>query len=356
MLARLSFLAAIVVLVCPTSLGAETRFVLMPAESDPSPPPASPCPGFSLLQGDDPHPCSVAQLDEAGIGGGGSDIAESGPSPVWLQYRAPIASAVALGVVTGSAFHAFSETPHKSFHFTNEGFFGEDTYAGGADKASHFVDFAVLSKELGYFYERIGFSRGESILLGFGVATAAGLTVEIGDGTNVYGFSWEDLVMDTAGAGTAAVIAAVGLQDVVGFRHGWLVPPAGDRYCCAVEGPGRDYSNEIFTADVHLAGLARRLEWNIGPLRYLLVSATYGVKGYPSGASDSRERQVGIEIGLNLEVILNDLGVTRQTWWGYGIHVVLDNVRVPFLAVGFRYDLNHHRWIGPDNGNGFATR
>ena len=53
---------------------------------------------------------------------------------------------------------------------------------------------------------------------------------------------------------------------------------------------------------------------------------------------------------------MNDLGVTRQTWWGYGLHLILDNVRVPFTAVGFRYDLNHGKWIGPDNGNGFATR
>ena len=29
-------------------------------------------------------------------------------------------------------------------------------------------------------------------------------------------------------------------------------------------------------------------------------------------------------------------------------------LRVPFTAVGFRYDLNSGRWIGPDNGNGFA--
>jgi hypothetical protein len=161
--------------------------------------------------------------------------------------------------------------------------------------------------------------------------------------------------MDTLGAGTAAVIGAARLNDLIGFRRGFLLPPAGNKYCCAVEGPGRDYSNEIFTADLHLAGLARRLNWNIGPLRYLLVSAMYGVKGYPSGAPDARERQVGIEIGLNFEVILNDLGATRQTWWGYGLHLILDNVRVMFTSVGFRYDLNRGRWIGPDKGNRFAT-
>ena len=179
------------------------------------------------------------------------------------------------------------------YHFTSEGFFGEDTYAGGADKASHFVDFAIVSKELAYAYERIGFSRGESILIGFGVATAAGLMIEVGDGTNVYGFSWEDLLMDTLGAGSAAVIAAAGLKDLIGFRRGFLLPPAGNKYCCAVDGPGRDYSNEIFTTDLHLAGLARRFNWQIGPLRYLLISGTYGVKGYPSGAPTLASGRLG---------------------------------------------------------------
>jgi len=134
-----------------------------------------------------------------------------------------------------------------------------------------------------------------------------------------------------------------------------LLPHSGNATCCKVTSKGRDYSNEIQSADLKIAGLARRLNLSVGPLRYLLVSVTYGTKGYPSGLPELRERQVGFEIGLNLAIILNDLGVRRDTWWGYALHVVCDNVRVPFTSVGFRYDLNSKRWRGPDNGNGFAT-
>jgi hypothetical protein len=49
--------------------------------------------------------------------------------------------------------------------------------------------------------------------------------------------------------------------------------------------------------------------------------------------------------------MLNDLDVMRDRWWGYLLHVVFDNVRFPYTAVGFRYDLNHGRWYGPDAGN-----
>ena len=162
--------------------------------------------------------------------------------------------------------------------------------------------------------------------------------------------------MDILGVGTAAMISALELDDLLGFRHGFLVPPPKHDVCCAVEGPGRDYSNEIYTADLHIAGLARRLGIKVGPLRYLLFSLTYGTKGYPHGLPELRERQIGLEIGLNLKVILDDLGVGRNTWWGYTLHTVFDNLRIPFTSVGVRYDLNHRKWIGPDNGNGYAAR
>jgi len=34
-----------------------------------------------------------------------------------------------------------------------------------------------------------------------------------------------------------------------------------------------------------------------------------------------------------------------------GAHVVGDNVRFPFTAVGMRLDLNSGKWRGPNNGN-----
>jgi hypothetical protein len=64
-----------------------------------------------------------------------------------------------------------------------------------------------------------------------------------------------------------------------------------------------------------------------------------------------QQRQAGLEIGLNLEEIADAIKARRDTWWGYALHMVVDNVRFPYTAVGFRYDLNHHKWYGPNNGN-----
>jgi hypothetical protein len=277
--------------------------------------------------------------------------AEPGPE---IKRKPPsrlLAALIAATALAGAAANSFTESPHVPFHVTHEGYFGEDTYVGGADKASHFVDYAIISKELAFLYEKVGWERDQSIWMGLGVSLLAGLTAEFGDGTSQYGFSFEDLAMDTFGAGSAALIAALRANDLVGFRRGFLLPLSGTDTCCQVEGLGRDYSNEIYTADLKLAGLANRLRLKVGPLRYLLFSVTYATKGYPTGAPDSRERQVGFEIGLNLEEILNGFGLGRNTWWGYGLHFVLDNVRLPFTSVGFRYDLNSNQWRGPDNGN-----
>jgi hypothetical protein len=314
------------------------------------------CQPLRLLSEDAPAACSEFRLD----GGAGSEPTPDDESTgtKWAGYVRKqwlLASLVSAGAIAGGSISTFLETPKEAYHWAGEGFFGADTYAGGADKASHFVDYAIVTKELANLYGVMGFSRRDSILMAAGVATVTGLVFEIGDGTNVYGFSWEDFTMDVLGVGVAAVISALELDDLVGFRHGFLVPPPEHDVCCAVEGPGRDYSNEIYTADLQIAGLARRLGLKVGPLRYLLLSLTYGTKGYPHGLPDLRERQVGIEIGLNLKVILDDVGVSRNTWWGYTLHTVFDNLRVPFTAVGFRYDLNSRRWIGPDSGNGYAT-
>ena len=78
---------------------------------------------------------------------------------------------------------------------------------------------------------------------------------------------------------------------------------------------------------------------------------TYGAKGYRVTPPIDEQRQLGFEIGLNLQQILFDLGVRRSTWWGYPLHVVADNVRFPFTAVGMRVDLNRGKWHGPNNGN-----
>jgi hypothetical protein len=253
--------------------------------------------------------------------------------PNWL-----LTSLASSGAVVGASLNAATETSHVGFHFGNEGWFGANTRYGGADKASHFTSYYIVSKEFAKLFVVLGHKPENARWFAAGVAVMAGLVNEIGDGFNQYGFSYEDLVMDVGGALSAALVDAAKAEDLIGFRRGIV----NLDNCC-------HYSNEIYTADLALVGVARRLGWNIGPLKYLLFSATYHTQGYPS--DPNKQRQVGFEVGLNFKQILDDLDVRRNKWWGYALHLVFDNIRIPYTAVGYRYDLNHGRWHGPNAGN-----
>ena len=292
-------------------------------------------PGERLAFQDTGTTTSTADAGSAGArpGDQGWSLAGPGGKPNWL-----LTSLVAGGAVAGAMANSLTEVPWQSYHVDNEGWFGQNTTYGGADKAAHFVDYYLLSKEFANLFVRFGHPRERARWLAAGVAGFTGLVNEIGDGTTRHGFSPEDLTMDIGGALTAVLIDYLAVEDLVGFRRGY----ANFDDCC-------NYSNEIYTTDFRLAGAARRLGLNIGPLKYLLLSLTYGTRGYPSDTGT--ERRVGFEVGLDFKQVLDDLNVRRNTWWGYGLHVVFDNVRIPYTAVGYRYDLNHGRWYGPNAGN-----
>jgi hypothetical protein len=257
---------------------------------------------------------------------------------------------VSLGALAGSAANSYRGGSFSDFHVTAEGFFGSQTYAGGVDKASHYVDHFMAARALTMVYGWLGYAPAKANLLGFSVATLAGLVTEVGDGTTAFGFSWEDLLADALGAGAAMGLSASGWDDTIGFRQGFIaqteVPP-----CCVVDASiGRDYSGEIYTMDWKLSGLSRRLHASFGPARFLLFSLTYGTSGYRYAPPEMRQRLVGFEVGIHFGEILRALRVPEKTWWGEVIYLVFDSIRFPYTAVGFRYDINDGKWYGPTAG------
>jgi hypothetical protein len=45
------------------------------------------------------------------------------------------------------------------------------------------------------------------------------------------------------------------------------------------------------------------------------------------------------------------VGVPDKTWWGRLLYVAFNDFPFPFTSFGYHYDLNHHRWHGPDTGD-----
>jgi Predicted periplasmic lipoprotein (DUF2279) len=280
---------------------------------------------------------------------------EKKPKTFWI-------AAVTTATVVGSAFNSFTDGPSQKFHFLNEGFFSENTYAGGADKASHFASYYIVAQLLGNVYEGLGMTRDNAQLLSAGVSAFAGFVTELGDGRGHYGFSYEDFVFDVLSAATYLGIHHYGLEDLVGFSFGPIPAQPKPPGCC--ETPdfgtgvpryynfGQDYSTTISSANFKIAGLQAHTGFDPGPARFLLLSTTYTSKGYRFYADkDLTERQVGMFVGVNFVEILKAAGVPNENLWQKALYFLFDVIRIPYTQIGYVYDLNHGRWHGPTIGS-----
>jgi hypothetical protein len=279
---------------------------------------------------------------------------EKKPKKFWI-------TAVSVTTVLGSAANSFTDGPSQKFHFLNEAFFSEDTYAGGADKASHFASYYIVAQLLGNVYEGLGMTKDNSQLLAAGVSVFAGLMTEIGDGRGHYGFSYEDFVFDALSAATYLGIHHYGLDDLLGFSFGLIPAPGKPPGCCFIPpyGPGvpryydfgQDYSTSISSFNFKIAGLQAHAGVDPGFARFFLLSTTYTSKGYRWYADkDLTEREVGFFVGINFVEILKTLGLPRENLWQKAVYFLFDVIRIPYTQIGYVYDLNHSRWHGPTIG------
>lgn len=294
---------------------------------------------------------AVAPFEDARAPSPGS-LSSSDPAGMGTRTR-KLAGLFAVGTVAVGYAAWWKGPGFGGFETTDEGWFGENTYAGGADKASHFFLGYAVGRLYEWGYRRIGQPEGTARWLSVASAAASGLIVELGDGFTQFGFSWQDALITAAGGAAGAAIETAGLQDTLGFRFGWLpkqVPPDPS----AATSVRDHYSSEIYAADVRFAGLFPRADVDPGLARYLMVSATYSTRGYGWVQDDYRQRQLGLELGLDLPEILRGLGLRDDRWWKRAILTSLKYLRLPFTAVGFRYDLNSGTWMGPDCGDGWT--
>jgi hypothetical protein len=271
-----------------------------------------------------------------------------------LDKKSAWLTAGLVGLVPVISYTAWwRDTTTSRFSFAHENWFGEETYAGGADKASHVVVGYFGQSALQALYQEVGRTREEARKLSIGVGLGIGLLIELGDGFSEYGAAWEDVVSNAVGIAAGAFLDAHGLHDTIGMRFGFVKTLIPDP-CCRYGGYGLDYSREIHTIDVKLAGLLPRLGVaKPGPGRFFLVSLAYTTKGYRYSGAPWRERDIGLEVGLNVPEILRALGVRNDTWWGRPLLLLTTYFRIPYTSFGWRYDMNHQRLSGPDTGDRF---
>jgi len=175
-----------------------------------------------------------------------------------------------------------------------EGWFGEDTHAGGADKTGHFYMSYMLSELFIWDFKRNGV-KNPAPKAALAAMTAMTL-VEIGDATSSkYGFSHEDLIADGLGVAASWLLASSPTwNDRINIRMEYWPSNGYNLKNDAVS----DYSGMKHLVALRGDGFE---SLNNTPLRWLELQAGYYTRGFRSfdeQSSSSRHAYVGIGLSL----------------------------------------------------------
>ena len=233
-----------------------------------------------------------------------------------VMLNVGVAAAVA---AYGMGFWDYFQTAPKA---SSEGWFGRTTDDGGMDKLGHFWMTYSVSHLYSYLYRWWDFSPGEAnalgALSGLGIQTA----MELGDAfSGGYGFSYEDAIMNTVGAGAAYILGRYpSIARKIDFRMEYKPGSLGD----LTDDILTDYENQRYLIALKLDGFDT---FHDSYLSYLELHAGYQARGYEDfspGGEDDRRRSLYFGVGFNVSKLVRqytDIGV-------------FDYLQVPYTSVG----------------------
>jgi len=186
----------------------------------------------------------------------------------------------------------WGKTTH--FRLSHEGWFGQNTYSGGADKAAHLFSFYTIMRILYNIYDYTEDGAPVKWAYSAGLSSFMALGIEIGDGfcKNQNGFSIGDLTMGFIGIGIASILELFPAVDAFVSLSAEYYPTKYFR-----KHPQRlmwfldDYSGWKFMANIKLAGL-RYVGVNIPDfMRYIMFDVGYYTRNFTK--YDYRYAEVG---------------------------------------------------------------
>lgn len=218
------------------------------------------------------------------------------------------------------------------FRTANEGWFGQQTYSGGADKLGHFYLNYASTRLFARAFEWSGNDPDDALKLAALLMAGTFTAVEVADGfSERWRFSKEDLVMNLAGVGAAMLLERhPRLDRAIDLRfHYRRSREPGQGF-----DPFGDYSGQTYLLVLKGDGFPA---WHAHPwLRYVEVAVGYGTRGYPAGSGSDPARKVYVGLSLNLSEVLNRImfkNTPRRATARRVSETVLEYVQVPGTAV-----------------------
>lgn len=189
----------------------------------------------------------------------------------------------------------------RSPHMQSEGWFDNDVKEGGADKLGHLWSTYAFSEGLSNLYEGWGYNQEQAATYGALSSFAIMGFMEVGDSFSNYGFSYEDMLMNTAGS-----VAGYLMYKYPEFARKvdlrWEYAPAFDRTDLFT-----DYEHTKYLLALQLSGFDRLKDT---PLQYLELQLGYYSRGFETHRPD-RERDIYVGVGLNLSRLFEKAGLGK---------------------------------------------
>ena len=300
------------------------------------------------------EPCRSPWLDE------GADVRSLEPSPPVAETAAAAGNArpdhrARSLVIVGGLYAGFMTWAHfawyrgkadHGFIVNDDGYFGANTYAGGADKLGHAWANLVLGRASSRVLRREGWGDTSAAILGGSLAWTLFLFVELKDGY-VYAFSPGDMWFNTAGAVLGALQEMYPrLDELVDFRVAYA---PSDEYLGLWRGEyhgskkgnslniAEDYSGQTYYLALHLGavpGVDRAPRPVATALSYLDVGVAFESRKYkpdaPPGSVATQEVFLGVTLDLQK---LSDRALREHRTSRKIAHGVLEVMSPPYTIV-----------------------
>lgn len=219
------------------------------------------------------------------------------------------------------------------FKSENEGWFGRNTYAGGADKLGHAYGSYVGTRLLARALEWAGNDEAGALKLAAWSVLGAYTSVEVLDGfSRQWRFSREDALINAVGTGFAVLVEKYpALDRLVDFRVQYTPSAEGG----STFNPFGDYSGQIYLLALKATGVPALRSHSV--LRYFELAFGYGAQGFDDGQEfrAGRSRNLYVGISLNLSEVLGRTAfrdAEPSNWGRRATNGFLEVVQVPGTA------------------------
>lgn len=247
---------------------------------------------FRLAEGASPSPAPAS-------GAGTSPTRDSRVPPETLRWRNAAIGFGAAGLVAiYGAANWWQDGFGGSFRTVSEGWFGQNTEYGGADKLGHAFFSYVGARLLTAGFTLAGNEPRSAVNMGTLWALGIMTGVEVLDGfSKKYRFSTEDAAMNVIGAAAGYVMERNPALDALIDLRLHYNPSDNSNFNI-----GGDYSGQTYLLNLKASGVPKLRSNDF--LRYFELAVGYGTRGYEDPPDVERRRHLYFGVSLNLSEIL----------------------------------------------------